>query len=402
MSSSRNNRVLMLLENQSFLRDVRVFPEARTLASNGYQVSVICPARSGQAWHEIIDGVHVFRYHGSPANNTFLGYLWEYGYSLIATWIISLIVFIKPGFDVIHAANPPDTSVLIALFYKAFGRLFIFDHHDLTPELYNTRFGKNNHKLIFQILIWLEKFSCRSADHIIATNQSYKQLEIQRGNVPESRITIVRNGPTLNFVSFYEPDSSPRIQDRLMITYVGTMGYQDGVEYLIRALHHLVNDFNRTDFNCTLVGDGDALPMLKKMTEEIRLMDYLYFTGWVNQSEVAHYINAGDICVAPEPSNPYNDRSTMIKIMEYMAFGKPVVAFNLPEHRVSAGDAALYALPNDELDFARQIRILMDDPERRRIMGQCGIDRVKNELAWVHQEKKLIKAYEKLFSNEQR
>jgi glycosyltransferase involved in cell wall biosynthesis len=401
MSSSKHNRVLMLLENCSFPQDVRVFPEACALVSHGYQVSVICPAHSGESWREIVNGVHVFRYPGPPAIGSSLGYIWEYGYSLIATWMISLRVFIRPGFDVIHAGNPPDTAVFIAAFYRVFGKRFIFDHHDLAPELYLTRFGTKNHKFIYQMLIWLEQFSCRLADHVIATNQSYKALEIQRGKIPESRITIVRNGPTRDFIKFSKPDPSLRTQDRSMITYVGRMQYQDGVDCLIRALYHLVNDFHRTDFHCTLVGAGEALSMLQNMAEEMHIKDYLSFTGWVNQSEVPHYISAGDICVAPEPSNPLNDHSTMIKITEYMALGKPIVAFDLPEHRASAQAAALYALPNDELDFARQITVLMEDAERRAKMGQYGFDRVEKELAWSHQETKLIEVYEKLLSDEQ-
>ncbi len=405
MSSSRHNRVLMLVENCSFPQDVRVFPEACALVSHGYQVSVICPAQSGESWREIVNGVHVFRYPSPPAINSFLGYLWEYGYSLIVTWMMSLMVFFRPGFDVIHAGNPPDTAVFIAAFYRVFGKRFIFDHHDLAPELYLARFGSQNpesHGFIYRVLIWLETFSCRLADQVIATNQSYKALEMQRAHIPESRITIVRNGPNLDFLKFPKPHPDSRTHGRWIITYVGRMQYQDGVDYLIRALQHLVNDFHRTDFRCTLVGTGEALGMLQNMAEETHMKDYLLFTGWVNQSEVPQYISAGDICAAPEPSNLFNDRSTMIKIMEYMALGKPIVAFDLPEHRASAQEAALYARPNDELDFARQINVLMEDPERRAKMGQYGFERVEQELAWPHQEIKLIEVYEKLLSDEQR
>jgi glycosyltransferase involved in cell wall biosynthesis len=396
MSSSRRKRVLMLIENQFFPRDIRVFQEARSLIAKGYQVSVVCPGQSGQPRQEIIDDVNVFRYPSSFATNGPLGYIWEYGYSLIATWILSLFVWVSPGFDIIHAANPPDTEVFIAVFYKLFGKRFIFDQHDLSPELYEARFGNRSNKFIHQMLIWLEILSCRLADHVIATNQSYKTLEILRGKIPESRITIVRNGPTSDFLELFTLNPTQIAQEKLKITYVGTMGFQDGVDCLFRAIYHLVNDFHRADFHCTLVGSGDALPMLQSLAKELHIEDYLTFTGWVTRGEVAHYINKGDICVSPEPSDPYNDRSTIVKIIEYMALGKPIVAFDLPEHRNSARDAAIYALPNDELDFARKLNFLMDDAEKRAEMGQSGRARVEQELSWHHQEINLIEAYNKL------
>jgi len=396
MKTSVGSRVLMLLENSSYPWDGRVRKEARALAAAGYRVSVICPLSPGQPWREVIDGVHVYRFPAPSAGNGFLGYLWEYGYSIVATFFLSLLVLLREGFDVVHAHNPPDTFVLVAGFYKLLGKCFVYDHHDLAPEMYYARFGGSGNRLVYHTLVLLEKLSCRFADHVIATNQSYKTVEMQRGHVPEQRITIVRNGPDLDCLQSRESGPDLRQKGKAIIGYVGLMGFQDGVDYLLRALQHLVCDLGRTDFFCVLVGTGDALPSLKSLAEQLDLAEQVLFTGWVEHTEVAHYISVADICVAPEPSNPYNDRSTAVKMMEYMALGKPVVAFDLPEHRVTAQNAAVYAHPNDELDFAEQIAALMDDPERRKKMGQIGRERIDGEFAWPYQERHLLEAYDAL------
>jgi len=396
METSVSRRVLMLLENAPYSQDARVPGEAKALVSAGYEVSVICPVGPQEPWRETLDGVCVYRFPAPPAAKGFPGYLLEYGYAMIATFFLSLLVLLREGFDVVHAHCPPDTFVFIAAFYKLLGKLFVYDHHDLAPELYYARFGGSGNRLVYHVLVLLEKLSCQLADHVIATNQSYKTVEMQRGHVPEERITVVRNGPDLNHMQTVEPDPDLHQDGKTIISYVGQMGFQDGVDYLLRALQYLVYDLGRTDFFCVLVGTGDAWLSLKSLTEQLDLASHVLFTGWVKHMEVARYLSAADICVAPEPSNSYNDRSTAIKMMEYMALGKPIVAFDLPEHRVTAQDAAVYARPNDELDFAQQIASLMDDPERRKKMGEKGRERVEKELAWPYQEKHLVEAYKAL------
>jgi glycosyltransferase involved in cell wall biosynthesis len=400
MKTSVGRRVLMLLENNPYPQDDRVHREAKALAAAGYQVSVICPLDSAQPWSEILDDVHVYRFPAPPAGSGFWGYLWEYGYSMVATFVLSLLMFLREGFDVVHAHNPPDTFVFIAALYKLFGKRFVYDHHDLAPELYYARFGGTGNRLIYHTLVLLEKISCRFADHVISTNQSYKTIEMQRGRVPEQRITVVRNGPELNHLQTAEPHPDLRQKGKTIICYVGVMGVQDGVDHLLRALRHLVYDLDRTDFFCVLVGAGDALPSLESLAEQSGLADYVLFTGWVEQAEVARYLSAAGIFVAPEPSNSYNDRSTMIKIGQYMAMGKPIVAFDLPEHRFTAQRSAVYVRPNDELEFARALAGLMDDPLRRQAMGSAGRRRVETELAWRYSVPNLLEAYRKLLSEE--
>lgn len=396
MAKSVGKRILMLLQNAPYPHDTRVHHEARALATAGYHVTLICPGVAGQSRQEILEGVRIFRFPRPSYASSFLGYLYEYGYSLVMIFLTSLIVLVRHGFDVVHVHCPPDAFVFIAAFYKLLGKRFVYDHHDLSPELYCARFGGSGNRSVYRMLVLLEKLACRLADHVIATNQSYKKVEMQRGHVPEERITIVRNGPDLNSRSPGATDPGLRQPGKTTLCYVGVMGVQDGVDYLLRALKHLVHDMGRTSVSCFLVGRGEAKPRLEALTVELGLSDYVLFTGWVSKAEVARYITAADICVAPEPSNPYNDRSTAVKVMEYMALRKPMVAFDLPEHRFSAQDAAVYAHPNDERDFALKIAALMDDPERRQEMGRVGRQRIEEGLAWSNQEKHLLDVYQSL------
>ncbi len=396
MKKSSGTRVLMLLENNPYPGDRRVRLEALTLVAAGYQVTVISPGTPEQARYEIVNQVHVYRYPQPSAGHGLIGFLWEYGFSMAATMVLSVIVLFREGFDVIHTHNPPDTFVLIAACYKLLGKRFIFDHHDLSPEMYHARLAGGGSRIVSRVLLFFEVLSCRLADHVIATNESYKQIEMARGRVAEQNITVVRNGPDLDILERTTCDENLRKKAPIIIGFIGVMGFQDGIDYLLRALRHLVNDLGRTDFYAILMGSGAARDSLMQLSTELGLDEYVWFTGSISQEDLCRYLTTADIFVAPDPSNAFTDRSTMIKVMEYMTVSGPLVAFDLPEHRVSAGDAALYAQPNDELDFARKISTLMDDPARRKAMGAIGRRRVDEELAWVHQREHLLEAYEKL------
>jgi glycosyltransferase involved in cell wall biosynthesis len=392
-----NPRILMLLENCAYIRDDRVRREARSLAAAGLSVSVIAPRMPGRPFYETVDGVHVYSFPEPVAGHGFLGYLWEYGYSMVVVSALAFYLFLTRNFDVIHAHQPPDTFALIAAFYKLFGKKYVLDHHDLAPELYYARFRGEGNALVFKSLVFFEKLACRLADHVIATNQSYKLVEMERGQVPESRITIVRNGPDLKELASTGPDPDVRKMAGTIIGYVGVMGVQDGVDNLLRALECLRRDFGKSDFMALMVGDGAAFRGLKELTEDLGLSDHVHFTGWVTAPEqVARYLSSMDICVAPEPSDPYNNRSTAAKVMEYMTFGKPIVAFDLPEHRFTAQEAAVYARPNDVTDLARQIAFLIDRPDERNAHGEYGRQRLVNEFAWEHQAKHLFQIYRSL------
>jgi glycosyltransferase involved in cell wall biosynthesis len=393
---SVGKRVLMLLENSVYPHDPRVLAEATTLAGAGYQVTVISPAIPGQSLYEFRDGVRAFRFPFRPSGNGLLGYLWEYGYSMAVMFAISLFVFARYGFDVVHANNPPDVLVLIAAFYKMFGVRFVFDHHDLSPEMYYARFRGRGKRLMYHVLVFFETLSCRLADHVIATNESYKTIEMQRGRLPAERITIVRNGPNLDHVRPVDPDPGLRQRGRTIIGYLGAMAVQDGVDYLLRAMWHLIHDLGRTDFFCVLIGPEDKAAGLEALTIELDLEAYVWRTGYIPHADLLRYLSTADICVDPDPSNPFNDCCTMTKMMMYMALEKPIVAFDLPEHRFSARGAALYVKPNDELEFARAMAELMDDPERRNAMGRFGRQRVESALTWSHSVPCLLEVYRKV------
>jgi glycosyltransferase involved in cell wall biosynthesis len=396
MQPSRGKRILMLLENNPYPRDGRVRREANALTDAGFDVTVICPASPGQPRREMVRGVRVYRYPEPRPGDGLLGYLWEYGYSMAATMLVSLVVLVRHGFDVMHVHNPPDTYVLIAAFYKLLGKRFVFDHHDLSPEMYRARLGGGGSRLVFQALVFFEKLTFRLADHVIATNQSYRQVALERGRVPADRVTVVRNGTEPNRVRLTAPDPVLREKAGTILAYVGVMGYQDGIDYLLRALKHLAEDQRRTDFYCILIGAGDARDGLIALSRELDLEDRVWFTGFIPDEEMIRCLSSADIFVDPDPSNPFNDRSTMIKMMEYMALGKPIVAFDLPEHRATARESALYARANDERDFAQCIAELMDDPQRRQRMGRLGCERIERELSWPHQVPRLLEAYAKL------
>ncbi|MHB1295061.1 MAG: glycosyltransferase family 4 protein [Anaerolineae bacterium] len=398
LKTSHCKRVLMLLENAWYPQDERVRREAEALTRFGHKVSVICPAAPRQCRRETLAGVNVYRYPAPPDGDGFLGFAVEYGYAMAAMFARSLVIYMREGFDVVHAHNPPDTMSLIAALYKLLGKRFVYDHHDLAPEMYRARLSGAGSSLVYRMLVRLEEFSSRLSDHMIAVNESYKNVALERGRVPPGRITVVRNGPNLTRLNPVAPDSDLRSKADTILGYVGQLGRQDGLDYLLRALHHLVYTLGRKSVYLVLIGRGTMLPELQALAKELHIEDKVWFPGWISDEDLIRYLSTADICVDPDPSNDFNDRCTMVKMMEYMALGKPIVAFDLPEHRVSAQEAALYARPNDELDFARLLDALADDPERRARMGAYARRRVEGELAWHHQERHLFEAYETLAS----
>jgi glycosyltransferase involved in cell wall biosynthesis len=373
---------------------MRVRREAESLAAAGFDVSVICPALEAQPRREMLNGVRVYRYAAPPEAQGQFGYVVEYGYSLAATLFLALLIALRHGVKVIHAANPPDFFVLIAALFKPFGVRFIFDQHDLAPEMYRARFGENRSQFIDRILRFFERWSYWLADHVVVTNASYRENALQRGNISPSRISIVRNGPDVAQLEHRaEPLEGVATPNTTTFAYLGLMGIQDGVVHLIHALNHLRKDLGRADFRCLLIGSGEEQQRLEQLTSEMGLGPHVRFTGFIPDPAYIPYILAADICVDPDPSSEYNDRSTMVKIMDYMALAKPIVAFDLPETRRSAEGAALYVKPNDELEFAKALAYLMDHPEERKAMGDLGRRRVEGDLSWSRSAESLLRAY---------
>jgi glycosyltransferase involved in cell wall biosynthesis len=391
-------RVLHLSENLPLPFDRRVWMELNALRAGGWEVSAICPM--GDQWtrpHEVIDGIHVWRYPPPPPARGFLSYAWEFLYCFLQTARLSLVVLARRGFDVIHAANPPDTFWALAGVYRWFGKKYVFDHHDLCPELYVSRFGPGREgSLPHRVLRWLERAQFRTADLVISTNESYRQIAITRGHFRPERVFVVRSGPSRErFATLRPVDGTLRRGRRFLVAYLGVMAPQDGVDHLLRAARILA-DRGRTDIAYTLVGAGDSFEELRTMARELGLADAVEFTGRVPDEDVERILATADVCACPDPLNPLNDVSTMNKVLEYMACGRPIVAYDLREHRCSAGEGALYAEPNREDRLADRIAELLDDPALRERMGAYNRKRFLETMAWEYSAGELLRAYQTL------
>jgi len=393
----RERRVLILVENLPSPFDRRVWQEALALRDAGYGVSIICPTGKGcEKKYEVIDGIHIWRYNLPREGAGALGYLVEYSAALFSTFILSFKVLVKRGFDVIHACNPPDLFFLIGGFFKLFGKKFVFDHHDANPELYVAKFGRRD--ALYRLMLLLEKLTFRTADVSIATNQSYRRIAIERGGMDPAKVFVVRSGPSLERMRIVPAVEALKQGRRYLVGYVGVMGKQEGIDYLLRAAAHLVHELRRSDVHFGLVGGGTSLDEMKALARELRVSEHVTFTGRVSDGAMLAMLNTADVCVNPDVANEMNDISTMNKVMEYMALGKPIVQFDLAEGRFSAQQASVYARRNDPVDLARRIAELLDDPASRAAMGSFGRRRVENELEWRYEAPKLVSAYDALWT----
>ncbi len=392
-SAGNRRRVLIIVENESVPFDRRVWQEAQTLRDAGYDVMVICPTdETHSRRREVLDGIEIYRHPISVAARGWFGYVLEYGNALAWEFFLALMIFFTKGFDVIQGCNPPDTIFLVAAPFKLLGKRYIFDQHDICPELFEAKFGAR--RVLRHILTILERLSFFCADAAIVTNESYRELALERARAHSDRLFVVRNGPDLDRVRLRPPQPKLRRGRRFLVGYVGVMGKQEGIDILLRGVKHIVEDRGRNDIQFGLVGGGSELQRLKAYAHELGVSDYVTFTGRVPDDEMLEMLSTADVCVNPDVPNAMNDKSTMIKIMEYMALNKPIVQFDLREGRYSAGDASLYARWGDVVDFANKIIQLLDDPQERQLRGNIGYERVLSELAWVHQVPKLLRAYE--------
>jgi glycosyltransferase involved in cell wall biosynthesis len=394
---SPGRRVLIIVENLPCPFDRRVWQEARTLRDAGHEVTIICPTGRGyEAHYELLDGIHIYRHDLPVEAHGTTGYLMEYASALFREFALAMRVFFTRGFDVIHACNPPDNIFLIGGFFKLFFRKkFLFDHHDLCPELYLAKFDRKD--LLYRLMLYWERLTFRLADVSIATNESYRRIAIERGGMAPERVFVVRSGPDLSRVRPVPADLRLRRGREHLVGYVGVIGKQEGIQYLLKAAHHIVHSMARRDIHFGVVGGGPELERMRALAVELQVADYVTFTGRVSDDDLLAMLSTADVCVNPDEFNEMNDKSTMNKIMEYMALGKPIVQFDLTEGRVSAGPASLYADANDPVDMAQMIITLIDDPERRANMGRLGLQRVREKLSWDHQAPELLKAYDALW-----
>jgi len=396
-----NRRVLIIVENLPCPFDRRVWQEARTLTASGYTVSIICPKGKGyEKSYEEIDGIAIHRHSLPIEADRWYGYAVEYLWAFCAQMVLSMRVLMGRGFDVIHACNPPDTIFLVAWFYRLFGKKFLFDHHDINPELYEAKFGRRD--FFYKLMVLLERITFKTASVSIATNESYRRIAIQRGGMPPEKVFVVRSGPSLDRLRILPPTPALKQGRKYLVGYVGVMGRQEGIDLLLRSVRYIVRDKGRQDVHFGIVGGGTELEALKAMAQELGVAEYVTFTGRVPDAELLAMLNTSDICVNPDVANEMNDKSTMNKIMEYMALGKAIVQFDLTEGRFSAQEASLYARRNDPNDMADKILSLLDDADRRRSMGNFGRLRVANELSWDHEVPNLLAAYEAVFQTQKK
>ncbi|MCD8225334.1 MAG: glycosyltransferase family 4 protein [Clostridiales bacterium] len=396
--STRNRKVLIIVENLPVPFDTRVWQEATTLVANGYIVSVICPKGKGySAEREILDGVHIFRHDLPTEGNGAIGYLKEYTGALREELRLAKLIYKEIGFDVIHGCNPPDDIYMVAKHFKKYGVKYVFDHHDICPELFEAKFGKASGPLYFS-QIWLERQTYKHCTFAFVTNESYKKIAIERGKMNPERVIVLRSGPKLERMKMIPPVESIKRGYKYMVGYVGVIGQQEGVEYLLEAAKYIKEHENNVFWG--IVGGGPHLEALKQQAHEMGLDDCVEFTGRAPDQQLLEYLNTADVCVNSDTYNSMNDKSTMNKILEYMALGKPIVQFDLTEGRYSAQEASVYAKNNDAEDMAKKIIELLDDPEKRRYMGEYGRNRVVNELSWEHTSKALLEGYEKFFTGQ--
>lgn len=391
-----DRRVLIIVENLPVPFDRRVWSEATTLRAAGYTVSIICPTGKGyEALYEELEGIHIYR-HPLPVDARGLaGYIREYSAALYHEVRLALKIYRRHGFHVIHGCNPPDLIFLVAWLFRPFGVKFLFDHHDICPELFEAKFGKRG--LLYDVTRFFERLTFRSATVSIATNASYRDIAIRRGEMGMDDVFIVRSGPKISNLQIRPPKAELKKGFTYLVGYVGVIGQQEGMDLLVAAVHHIVETLGRTDIHFGIVGGGPELPAIVANVEKRGLSRYFTFTGRAPDDLMLDMLNTADLCVNPDRVTPMNDLSTMNKILEYMTLKKPIVQFETREGRFSAGDASLYAKRNDPSDFAAKIVTLLDNPEARQSMGETGRQRILTTFSWEHSAPLLLAAYERLF-----
>ena len=398
MTEKAKRRVLIVVENLPVPLDRRVWLEATTLTQAGYEVSVICP--TGRGWDqefEIIEDIHIYRYpEPDEAHSGAVAYAREYLWSLWHWFRLARRVRRERGFDVIHGCNPPDLVFLLALRYRLSGVRYLFDHHDVCPELFEAKFARKG--LLYRIMLIWERMTFACASVSIATNESFRDIAIRRGGMAPDDVFVVRSAPKIEKFQIRPADPAMRKGAGIVLGYVGVIGQQEGMDLLVAAAEHLIRHMGRSDVHFIIVGFGPELPNVKADVARRGLGDHFTFTGALYDEDMLRALNSCDIGVSPDPKNAMNDISTMNKVMEYMTLEKPVVQFDLKEGRASAGDASLYAAANDPEDFAAKIAELMDAPERRAEMGRIGRARVTERLSWAHSAPHLLAAYDRIFA----
>lgn len=388
--------ILFIVENNSVPRDIRVWSEALAAKEYGYDVSVICPVhkKSAPKKYEEIEGIHIYRHPMQIEAHRATGFFLEYFSALFWELFLSVRLYLKKPFHIIHSANPPDHVFILALLFKPFGVKYIFDHHDITPETYVAKFGSKG--IFYKALQLMEKATFKTADIVISTNESYKKIAMTRGNKKDSEVFVVRNGPDLSRIAIPQPNVELKKGFDYLVAYLGTINIQEGIDNLLRAVRYLVYDKKIENVKFMIVGTGPYWNEMVQLSKELKLEKYVIFTGYIPYKDLYEVLTTADLCVNPEFRNEFTDKSTMIKIMDYMTFGKPIVQFETTEGKVTAGESAIYVANNNEADFALAIMDLLNDKPRREKMCKFARTRIEETLQWAIQKKSLYQAYDYL------
>ena len=393
---ARADRVLIIVQNLPVPLDRRVWLESQALRDAGYGVSVICPRGPDDSRFEVLEGIRIHRYRPAPATHGIVSFVWEFAYCWLVTLWLAVKIYVRDGVEVIQACNPPDTFWALALLFRPFGVRFVFDQHDLCPEVYDARFEKPN-PILARGLRVLERASYATAHHVIVTNALYHEIALVRGHLQPARVTVVRNGPIADRFVRGEPDESLRRGRHFLCCYLGIMGPQDGVDLVVRLAKE-VRATGRDDVQFAILGFGDELDNLRALAKELRVDDCVEFTGRADDAMVRAWLSTADVGIVPDPKTPFNDVSSMNKTVEYMAFGLPVLAFDLRETMATADAAGAFVPQPDAASFARVLLELLDDPERRAKMAAFGRDKFERELAWHDQATKYVAVYDAMLA----
>ncbi len=391
-NNMRKKHVLFIVENNPVPYDARVWAEARAVKELGHDVSVICPRspKSPKALEEL-EGISIHRHYAPLEAGRKSGFIFEYLNALFWEFVLSIRIFKRDRFHVIHSANPPDHVFIIAAFFKLLGVKFIFDHHDICPENYLAKFGRRD--LFYRSLLIAERLTFETADIVISTNESYKSIAIDRGRKCADEVFVVRNGPDLSRVTFPEPNKKLREGFEYLVAYLGEIGNQEGIDILLRSIRHIVTNLGIANIKFILIGTGPHWKQMVALSKQMGLERFVEFTGFIPFKDLYEILSTADLCVNPEFKNDFTDRSTMLKIMDYMTFGKPILQFHTREGEVTAGMAAIYITENDEVKFAEALLYLLHDPDKRKKMGEAGSRRIREELCWDKQKINLKNAY---------
>jgi glycosyltransferase involved in cell wall biosynthesis len=395
MSTERN--ILIIVQNLPVPFDRRVWQEATSLRRHGFGVAVVCPKKGKcTASYERLEDVDIYRYPlVYEADKGVVGYFVEFVYCWLASLWLALKAYAHRPFHAIHACNPPDTFFALAMLFRPLGVKFVFDHHDLCPEMFVAK-GRSRTGLLYRGLVALERMTLRSAHAVIAVNESHRTIALERGGISKERVSVVRSGPRRGWADIHVPSLELKQGRQNMVLYLGEMCEQDGVIHML----HAIETYRKIAGDDTLfafVGGGPDQPRMKATAQEMGLGPVTHFTGRIPDEQLWAYLSTADVCIDPDPLTEWSNMSTMNKIIEYMAFGRPIVAFDLLENRRSAEAAAVYVKGNDDVAMGQAIRELLLNPQRRRTMSEFGRERFREELAWENSEQRLIATYRQLF-----